>query len=248
MADVLQYTCPCCGGALSFESEIQKMKCPYCDTEFDTETLKEYDNVLKEEHPNRLSWEHDNPSEWSSEGEERADVFVCSSCGGELVVDPTTAATECPFCSNPVVFSKRLSGDLRPNLVIPFQISREEAVSSLKRFFKGKFLLPKIFQEENRIQSINGVYVPFWLFDMDADAHLRYRGTRVRTWSDSRFHYTETRHYLIQRGGQIAYEAVPIDASVRLDDALMESIEPFDLSKSVDFQTAYLSGFFCRSI
>ena len=40
MAGMLEYKCPCCDGAIQFDSATQKMKCPYCDTEFDVDTLK----------------------------------------------------------------------------------------------------------------------------------------------------------------------------------------------------------------
>ena len=49
MADMQEYKCPCCGGAIEFNSAVQKMKCPYCDTEFEMDTLKGYDKELKEE-------------------------------------------------------------------------------------------------------------------------------------------------------------------------------------------------------
>ena len=34
-----------------------------------------------------------------------------------------------------------------------------------------------------------------------------------------------------------------MDGSTKMDDTLMESIEPFDFSQAVEFQTAYLSGY-----
>ena len=37
MSELIQYKCPCCGGAVEFNSTAQKMKCPYCDTEFEIE-------------------------------------------------------------------------------------------------------------------------------------------------------------------------------------------------------------------
>ena len=37
MGNIQEYKCPCCGGAIHFDSAIQKMKCPYCDTEFEME-------------------------------------------------------------------------------------------------------------------------------------------------------------------------------------------------------------------
>lgn len=35
MAELKEFKCPACGGALEFDSKVQKMKCPYCDTEFE---------------------------------------------------------------------------------------------------------------------------------------------------------------------------------------------------------------------
>lgn len=73
---------------------------------------------------------------------------------------------------------------------------------------------------------------------------MRYRATKVRTWSDRNYIYTETRHFSVYREGNVGFENVPVDASSKMQNELMESIEPFDFSEAVDFQTAYLSGFF----
>ena len=85
--------------------------------------------------------------------------------------------------------------------------------------------------------------MPFWLFEADADAHIRYKATRVRRWSSGNYDYTETSHYSVIRGGNLGFDWVPVDGSSKMEDDLMESIEPFDLSGAVDFQTAYLSGY-----
>ena len=73
---------------------------------------------------------------------------------------------------------------------------------------------------------------------------MRYRATKVRTWSDSDYDYTETSHFLVRRGGSIAFEHVPVDGSSKMADDLMESIEPYNFADAVDFQTAYLAGYF----
>ena len=154
-----------------------------------------------------------------------------------------TAATHCPYCDNPVVLAGRLSGALKPDVVIPFQISKEQAKEALKKHCSGKKLLPKFFAQENRLEGIQGVYVPFWLFDAEVTADIHYKCTTVHTWADPNYLYTETKHYAVNRAGTIAYENVPVDGSSKMPDDMMESIEPFDLSAAVDFQTAYLSGY-----
>ena len=113
----------------------------------------------------------------------------------------------------------------------------------MKKHYSGKKLLPKVFKDENHIDEIRGVYVPFWLFDADADAHIRYKATRVRAWSDSDYNYTETSFFSVVRGGSIGFQRVPVDGSSKMPDVLMESIEPFYFEDAVDFHTAYLAGY-----
>ena len=243
MATLLEYKCPNCGGALSFDSDTQKMNCPYCDSELEMEALREMDAVLSTPQEDDMQWQSQPETQWQSDEEEKLQSFVCQSCGGALICDENTAATACPYCGNPVVMSGRLSGELRPDLVIPFQLDAEAAKSALTKHISKRKLLPKIFKDENHIREIKGIYVPFWLFDADADGDVYYRATRVRTWSDSNYYYTKTSHYSVRRAGQLSFTGVPVDGSTKMPDALMESIEPFDLSKAVDFQTAYLAGY-----
>jgi DNA-directed RNA polymerase subunit RPC12/RpoP len=68
--------------------------------------------------------------------------YVCQSCGGEIVADEHTAATACPFCGNPVVMTGNVSGSLKPDLVIPFQVDKKAAKEALKKHYSGKRLLP----------------------------------------------------------------------------------------------------------
>ena len=244
MAELLQYKCPCCGGKIEFDSSIQKMKCPYCDTEFEMETLRQYDEVLNEEkQPDDMRWDTRPGSRWQEGEEADMRIYACRSCGGQIVTEATTAATHCPFCGNPVVMINQLSGDLRPDYVIPFRLDREAAKAAMTKHLSGKRLLPKLFKSQNHIDEIKGIYVPFWLFDAEADADIDYRATRVRTWSDRDYNYTETSHYALSRAGSLGFVRVPVDGSSKMPNDLMESIEPFDFSGAVDFQTAYLSGY-----
>ncbi len=243
MQTLQEYKCPCCGGAIAFDSTLQKMKCPYCDTEFEMETLRSYDDGLQNAH-DEMRWETAAGEQWKDGETDGLHSYICNSCGGEIVGDENTAATSCPFCGNPVVMIGQLSGALRPNVVIPFKLDKKAAKEGLLKHLSGKRLVPKVFKNENHIDEIKGVYVPFWLFDTDADAQVRYRTTRLRVWSDSNYDYTETSHFLVRRGGSIGFEHVPVDGSTKMADDLMESIEPYDFSEAVDFQTAYLAGFF----
>lgn len=243
MAVLQEYKCPCCGGAIAFDSTIQKMKCPFCDTEFEMETLKNYDSELQNEPEEDMRWGSAAGADWQEGEADGLRSYVCKSCGGEIVGDENTAATSCPFCGNPIVMMGQFSGALKPDYVIPFKLDKKAAKEALKKHYGGKKLLPKVFKDQNHIDEVKGIYVPFWIFDADADANIRYKATRVRAWSDRDYNYTETSFFSVARGGSIGFERVPVDGSSKMADDLMESIEPFDFSEAVDFQTAYLAGY-----
>lgn len=243
MAAIQEYKCPCCGGAIAFDSTIQKMKCPYCDTEFEMETLASYDSELRSDQTDDMNWQVASGDTWDENELGGLNAYVCQSCGGEITCDENTAATSCPFCGNPVVLMGQLSGTLRPDWVIPFKIDKRAAKEALKKHYEGKRLLPKVFKDQNHINEVKGVYVPFWLFDTGANVNARYKATKIRTWSDDKYNYTETKYYTVSRSGKLQFERVPVDGSVKMPNDLMESIEPFDCSEAVDFQTAYLAGY-----
>ena len=244
MSTLMDYKCPCCGGAIEFNTSVQKMKCPYCDTEFEMEALLAKDEALNNMQPDSASWESENSGATFREDEAGGmKVYVCNSCGGEIVADETTAAPSCPYCDNPVVIKGNFAGELKPDIVIPFKLDKKAAKEALKNHINSKKFIPKIFKDENHIDEIKGVYVPHWLFNCDADAQISYKGDIIRTWSDSKYNYTETSVYDIYRSGRIKIDSLPVDGSTKMDDDLMESIEPFDVSQAVDFQTAYLAGY-----
>ncbi len=238
-----EFKCPCCDGGIEFDSESQNMKCPFCGTEFEVETLMSYQKELDNHQEDKMDWDVSAGQEWTENETTGMRTYICQSCAGEIVGDANLGATACPFCGNPVVMKGQFAGDLKPDLVIPFKLDKKAAKEALRQHYSGKRLLPKAFKDENRIEEIKGIYVPFWLFEADANAHIRYKATRTRFWRSGDYDYTETSHYSVVRGGNLGFDWVPVDGSSKIADDLMESIEPFDLSAAVDFQTAYLSGF-----
>jgi len=237
MAGVLEYKCPCCNAGIHFDSASQNMKCPYCGTEFDAEVLRQF-NAVAEPHSSE-QWQ-DSHTPWD-DAELRG--YKCPSCAGELVGDATTAATRCPYCGNPAVLPAQLGGHYRPDEVIPFKLDKQAAVKAFGENLKGKRLLPKKFRDENTLGEITGVYVPFWLFDCEAGARINYRATRVTTWSDKKYQYTKTDHYQLRRAGDASFARIPADGSKKMDDAMMDAVEPYDYKELRPFQMTYLSGY-----
>lgn len=241
---IMEYECPCCGAALIFGSESQQMTCQYCDNTFDLQTVMAYRDsknppVEPEDH-----WESGEQTQWTQEEQAAVRTYTCQSCGGELITDEHTAATFCPYCGNPTILPGRLSGGVKPDGVIPFQRSKEDAQNAFLELCKGKPLLPKDFTAKHRLEKITGIYVPFWLYECESGFDARYQATRIHRWSDFHYNYTRTEHYLLTRSASAGFANIPMDGSSKMDDAIMESIEPYDFSKLTDFDTAYLSGYF----
>lgn len=239
--DIMTFKCPNCGGNVLFNSSNGGFQCESCDTQFTREQLEEYEQTLEAtKGESKQAWHTDEEREQMTVG---SVAYICEFCGAEIVGDSTTAATECVYCGSPIIMKNRLSGMDKPDSVIPFKLKKEDAKAALKNFYKGKRLLPNEFKNENRIEKISSVYVPFWLFDCDVDASIRYSATRNRTWSDKKYIYTKTSHYSVLRSGNVSFERIPADASSKMEDRFMDAIEPFDYSEMKDFTAGYLSGY-----
>ena len=234
-----EYKCPACGAALKWNSDEQKMKCDYCDNTYDIPTLEEFAQEEAEKPVEDYAWTpYQNSGEVSG-----MKTYICQSCGGAITTEEDSAATSCPYCDSPVVLADNVSGLLKPDLIIPFQKSKEDAQEALRKFCKGKPLLPPTFVSEHRIQEIKGIYVPFWLYDCDAAGKMRFDATKVKKWSTDDFDYTKTEHYMVIREGNAFFDDVPVNGCGQMESRYMEAIEPFDVTKGVEFQQAYLSGY-----
>jgi len=247
--DIKEYKCPNCGGAVKFDSSSQNMKCPFCDAEFEIADLEDYQKELALSTEDKFDWSGElEKIQGSAAGlydpeKDCLSTGSCPSCGAELIGDSNTIAMVCPCCGNSQIVQKRIEGMLKPEYIIPFKLEKNDAIEALKRFYKGKKLLPDCFKNENRIKCIQGVYVPFWLYDAMTKAHIRYRATKVKTWSDSNYYYTKTSFFSVVRDGSLEFAKVPVDGSEKMDNDYMDAIEPFDYAMIKDFQSAFLSGY-----
>ncbi len=240
---IIEYKCPCCNAGLVFEDDAQQLTCEYCDNTFEIDAVRAFNESSAEPEQEEFHWEHIPKQEWEETETDAVRLFRCPSCGGEILTDETTAATFCPYCDNPTILPARLSGVLKPDAVIPFQTDQEDAKAAFLRLCKGKPLLPKDFTAQNRLDRITGIYVPFWLYDCSAAFDGNYKATRIHRWSDSRYHYTKTDHFLLRRAAIAEFVGIPMDGSGKMEDTFMESIEPYDYTQLKPFDMAYLSGY-----
>ena len=236
MADSsVSYKCPNCGAPLSFLPGKKTVTCEYCGTEFEISAIEELfrdkqEMAARAAEAQESKWNtEDAGSEWSTDEAKALHAFTCSSCGAELVCDENTMATECVYCGNPTMIPKRFDGMLKPDYVIPFKKTKADAVAALKEFYKGHMLLPSNFTANNRVEAIQPMYVPFWLFDSQITAQAEFRAEKHHVISTPKEIITEISIFNCRRK--------------RMDDAYMDSIEPFNYGDLVPFSAAYLTGY-----
>lgn len=246
---MVNHKCPACSGPLHFEGRTGKLECEYCGSNYEVseiETLykeKENQAVNAMNEQNNSSWDMSSVSgDWGNDAT-KMKAYSCPSCGAELMCDENTAASCCPYCGNQTVIPGMFTGGLKPDYVIPFKTDKNMAVNALKKHVQGKFLLPSSFASGNHIQEIQGVYVPFWLFDAQADGEMRFHATNSEKKRQGDEEITTTKHYDVFRKGKISFEKVPVDASSRMPDKHMDSIEPYDYRELKSFSTAYMPGY-----
>ena len=242
---ITNYQCPACTGPLQFSAASGKLECEYCGSSFEIAEMEAL-YAQKEEAAAEAMEENWDASGLNSQWGEEAEgmkAYNCPSCGAQLICDATTAATSCPYCGNPTVVPGQFSGDLKPDYVIPFKLQKQEAIDILKGYYKGKRFLPDTFLDKHNIEKIQGVYVPFWLYDGEASGDFRFRANRIHVHRQGEYEVTVTEHFRAERSGSITFEKIPVDASTKMPDEYMDSIEPFDYSELQPFSTAYLPGF-----
>ena len=250
--EVTNYQCPACTGPLHYSGASGKLECEYCGNAYDVAEIEAlYAEKEKEarEAFEKAQAEEDSQwdqaslnSDWGADGAKMR-VYNCPSCGAELICDDTTAASSCPYCGNPTVVPGQFHGALRPDYIVPFKLDKEGAKAALKKLYKGKKFLPGAFTQTSKIEKIQGIYVPFWMFDGEATADMAYETTRSHTHVSGDYEVTNTEHFDVRRAGRVAFQKIPVDASKKLPDEHMDAIEPFDYSELKEFSSAYLPGY-----
>ncbi len=236
--ETTNYQCPACGGPLRYDGGRGMLVCDYCDSTYEVAQVEQMYAAQQaaDEAASDAAGEFDL-------NEQGMKVYACPSCGAELVTSETTAVSQCPYCGNPTVVPGVLRGEFRPDLVIPFKLDHKAATDALENYYKGKKFLPRAFVQGNRIEEVQGVYVPFWLFDARATGDASYEAVNTRTFRQGDDEVTEEDHYRAYRAGTLEFSRVPVDGSTRMPDAHMDAIEPFDYGSMVPYSVAYLPGF-----
>ena len=260
MSTVVHYKCPNCGADMAFDTQSGMLRCGSCGRTDHIEEMAgkhssggdaSYDMDDEDRKAAESSFEYDYSDTSGSDETSRhstfhgneANEYHCNNCGAVLITDTQTTATTCSFCGAGVVLSDRLSGSLAPGLVIPFTISKEQAQEAFKKWCKKGLLTPSDFMTADRIKNITGLYVPFWLYDMNGRGEVDATCTRVRTYTMGDWIYTETKWYHVYRKVDLNYSRIPCDSSKKMEDSMMDKMEPYNYQNLKQFEMPYLAGY-----
>ncbi len=247
---ITNYKCPTCSGPLHFAAKSGMMECEYCDSKFTVQEIEakyasadadaakakaEADNKAKSDN----EWEV-TEEQWNGEGMKS---YGCPSCGATLVCDENLAASSCPYCGNPTVVPGQFTDMLKPDFVLPFKLEKDAALEALKKHYGKRYLLPQAFKNANHLDEVKGVYVPFWLYDGSSAGDCEYEGVKEERKRQGQEEIITKKYYHVERKGNLEFAKIPADASSKMDDKLMDSIEPYHYEDLKPFSKAYLTGY-----
>jgi hypothetical protein len=162
-------------------------------------------------------------------------IYTCNQCGGEVIVNNTEVSTYCVYCGNPTVVFNRVAKQKRPEYILPFSISKEQAVANIRSTVNRGFFVPdeiKNFKPD----MVRGIYIPYWIVNAEHHNAVFLKGD-VKDGKNVVTKYFE-------RAGDCYFQRLPLDASRMLNDYTSEKLEPFDFAGLKNFDENYLAGFY----
>lgn len=212
--------CSNCAGKLIFNPASQKLECANCGAGFRPEDVSDINADIHSKYYDTR-------------------VYTCSHCGAEVVTSDTESSTFCVYCGNPAIVFSRVSKEYRPDGIIPFKITKQQALDKIKSKFVNNPIVPKEIAGSFKPENMRGIYVPYWVINADYQEADWISGTVKRGKS------SETRYY--SRSGEVKFKNVPIDGSRILNDDVSLRLEPFYLEDSKEFDEDYLNGFYSNT-
>lgn len=202
--------CRNCSGALTYDAATGKMLCKYCSSTYAV------DEVGSDDRLNSTI---------------ECDVMLCTTCGAELCVNGVETSTFCAYCGQPTVIFDRVDVVEKPMKIVPFSVTKEQAVNNIRHHFSKGFFVPDGIKNFE-VERVTGIYVPYWLYN------VYYYDKQTITCRSGKHTYT---HY---REAESEFKNLTVDASSNFCNESSEMLEPFYVNDAKEFNEAYLSGFY----
>lgn len=229
------YKCPNCGGALKYDPVSKKMICEYCISYFDPEEVSDKTENSRDVKEEMAAGSEEAQFNGLDDNYMECNIYSCTSCGGELMVNGLETSTFCAYCGQPTIVFNRVSKELKPKYILPFSVTKDKAVNLIREKLNAGFFVPdeiKNFETER----IKGIYIPYWLCDMDYSDKQSLKGT-VGSGKNEKTRY-------FYRAARTSFKNMTLDASFRLSDETSQRLEPYDMRALEEFNTGYMSGYY----
>ncbi len=247
-----EYPCSQCGSLLKFQPGSRSITCQHCG----------HGNEIESE--NKPVIEHDlrqaiQEAKAGHQVEENITV-KCDSCAAEYSFEANEHAGSCPFCGTDTVADTSSSKQIKPDALLPFAITKQEAAGSMQRWLKGLWFAPsKLARFARGNGDFTGIYLPYWTFD--SDTQTQYRGQRGTNYyvkvphttmvdgKQVRTTRTEVRVKWKSVKGSVArfFDDVLVPGSHSLPRKTLDRISGWDLSSLESYQKDFLIGFRAES-
>ena len=213
--------CAGCGSNLVYDIARKKMYCKACGNEYEPESVDK-DEDSEERKLMELT------------------VFICPQCGGEIYSTDESATGFCSYCGAATMLSSRLKSERRPDYVIPFAVTKDMCKASYATVMKRAIYAPNRLKHRRNVQEFRGIYMPYWLCDVDQKGKTTVRATDSYTSGVDTVSHT----YNVRCFADNHYENITMDASSLFPDDLSSKVAPFDSADMKPFSMGYLSGFY----
>lgn len=217
--------CPSCGGGLRFDIKSKRMICDLCDSHFD---------------PHSIDTKRGESAE-TGVNEYQTAVFLCPSCGAELMTnDENDAVGFCPFCGGASMIFSQIRQQWKPDYVVPFSITKDNAKLIYRMAGAKSPFVSRKYSNSKAVDSLRGIYMPYWVDEAEYDDDYSV-DVVFREVSPSKSIAITDNRFAGHAKGTISYVH---DASLRFSDDISEALAPYSLSEAEDFSEAYLAGFY----
>ncbi len=167
--------------------------------------------------------------------------FTCRGCGASMSYDASAQALRCPFCGSTELDKKPDAKEIAPDAVVPFVVTRDQAVETMRNWLGHGFWRPGDLAESAAVVAMTPIYVPYWVFE--ADTYTYWTADSSQTPPGARADW-----FPVCGQHEGSYAGLLVGASCALTAAETTALCPFDLTKAepperVDLQNITLERF-----
>lgn len=119
-------------------------------------------------------------------------TYKCPNCGAEVKLSSFDTAIKCPYCGGTNVVEIDDMKGLKPDSILPFALSQQQASTAGKKWIKKKLFAPWNLKKSFKVENFKGVYIPSYAFrqmlfplmteESAKDAQERWAAEKIAVW------------------------------------------------------------------